>query len=331
MRPTVPADPFASRSSVESLWERAWGKVFPMEPGLYDQRIVAGRIPGTVLLSGDGGFALLRAPRPREMPSQAGSTGHISFLLLDPEAPDGETVALLDATIAALRRAGAARIKFGGDYGHFFPGLPLSPDAHSERLGRLLRARGFRLGQVVEDLSIDLGTDPAAGSGSPDRIETCLPSGYGFKCFEPGLRGVLDRFLARSFPGRWSMEIREALACGMRHQDLALAVCEGTDAGEVAAFARIADAGTRLLIPSVFWRRALGPGAGGLGPIGVDPAERGRGLGMGMLRACMLELRGRGVRTMGVDWTDQGAFYGKAGFRSWRRYAEATLDAEKPL
>jgi predicted N-acetyltransferase YhbS len=59
---------------------------------------------------------------------------------------------------------------------------------------------------------------------------------------------------------------------------------------------------------------------GQLGPIGVSQDTRGKGYGGALLDAGLRYLRDQGVRGCVIDWTDLVDFYGKFGFKPYRKY-----------
>src|SRR4030065_406975 len=61
--------------------------------------------------------------------------------------------------------------------------------------------------------------------------------------------------------------------------------------------------------PSISWRQAIGDHYGGLGPLGVAPAFRGRGLGFALLALAVEHLRGLGAEDVVIDWTTLVDFY----------------------
>jgi GNAT superfamily N-acetyltransferase len=174
--------------------------------------------------------------------------------------------------------------------------------------------RGYAEGQVEMDMIADLSS---LDLRPPSGRDFSSP-GYRFSLSSPSLRPSVLAFLSRCFPGRWESEISEAFAAGMRDEDLGLAVREADDA--VVGFARIGDLRSPLIWPGLYWRGLLGASPGSLGPIGIDPACRGLGLGLDLLRASLAELKRRCVRNTIIDWTDLGDFYAKLGFAPWKRY-----------
>ena len=59
---------------------------------------------------------------------------------------------------------------------------------------------------------------------------------------------------------------------------------------------------------------------GGIGPLGIDRAIRGKHFGIDLVKAAANELIGRGVTDIVIDWTQLIAFYEKLGFTPWKQY-----------
>jgi ribosomal protein S18 acetylase RimI-like enzyme len=235
--------------------------------------------------------------------------GFVSLLVVE-RAARGRGIggALWDAALAALRARGRARIRLGADPDHLLPGVPAVAD---ERTWRFLLRRGVAPGALEADLLVDLRAAPV----------TLSPA--------PGLRLIDDEpervvaLVRRCFPGRWADEVAHYAEAGVA---LLLLEEAGTPAAFAAAF-RVDDA---VLGSSLIWSAALPGPVGGLGPLGVDPALRGRGLGLRVV-AEGLAWHGRlGARDVVIDWTSLGAFYGRVGARVWRVYQRAEAASLRP-
>ncbi|HPM72897.1 MAG TPA: GNAT family N-acetyltransferase [Spirochaetales bacterium] len=317
-------DPEAVAAELAALWNRSAGTAFPLDERLLRQQVALDTDPRLCLAVArpDGSLVaaslVKRAVRPGA-DGVAPRIGYLSLLAVDEaERRRGLAAGLLTRSVAWLASRGAERLELGGDYYHLVPGRPVEDGAGFEALDAFLRAVGFEGEGFEYDLSADLTR--AAWLSEPER----LPNGsYRYALYEPKYRGALLRFIGSSFPGRWSHEIREALDAGIRGADLMLAVDERD--GSVVGFSRIYDKDSPLLGPGVYWRALMGEHPGGLGPIGVDPSRRGLGLGMGLLEHCVRDLARRGVGTMVIDWTDLVDFYGKLGFKVWKRYERMSL------
>jgi beta-N-acetylhexosaminidase len=64
----------------------------------------------------------------------------------------------------------------------------------------------------------------------------------------------------------------------------------------------------------------LGPHAGIIGCVGVAPDVHGRGVGTAIVARASELLRDAGTRTCFVGWAVRDRFYGRLGYRPWRRY-----------
>jgi predicted N-acetyltransferase YhbS len=134
-----------------------------------------------------------------------------------------------------------------------------------------------------------------------------------------GEASALFAFLDATFPGRWRYTVAQFLAAGGSIGDVMGVVRRDT----VAGFALLFHPESRCIGPSTAWAPAAGEAVvrtGGLGPMGVAPALRRRGLGLALLDRAMRYLASRGVEEMVVDWTILLDFYGKLGFTPCRRY-----------
>lgn len=313
-----PLDPLGLSAEIVELWNRRARAAFPLDGRLLRQLVRMERGESLWLGSFDAGrlvgAALAKLPRPSAETPPA--DGFLSFIAVEEDhGRRGLGSALLARAEAWVAEAGARRLHFGGDSYHFFPGLPVDDSASSRSLGAFLQARGFRpKGPDEEDLVADLSTLDlqALVRRAP------LAAGYRFRLYDASLRDATETFFRREFPGRWYREFLDALEEGLRNLDLALLQDEAS--GEVVGFSRIYDQESPVLGGSMYWRALMGDSPGGLGPIGLAHSLRGKGLGLALLRLCVEELAHRGVRTMVIDWTSLGAFYGKLGFAPWKAY-----------
>ena len=142
--------------------------------------------------------------------------------------------------------------------------------------------------------------------------------GYRATAFGNGKRREVEEFFARAFPGRWRHDVERMIDCGMRGEDLLL--LEEEASGRVLGFANLFSPQSAIYGPGLYWRSLMGESPGGLGPIGVDDAARGKGLGLYLLAEGLAELKSRGCRFTVIDWTDLVSFYAKFGFGIWKSY-----------
>ncbi|MBS1709119.1 MAG: hypothetical protein JSS65_10400 [Armatimonadetes bacterium] len=220
-------------------------------------------------------------------------------------------VDLLASAKAMLRQRGVARLAFGTDHGHFFPGVP----DECARLSSFLEVEGFEIGGESYDVERDMrGYETPAWAveplSRPDvRVAPCQPSQL----------DELDNFLLREFPGRWRFDVL-AKAAIEPHEVVLLWV---GDSVEGMAYTQTWESAKP--ISGCVWRHDLGENFGGLGPIGVSQRVRGQRLGHALLGASLTILCDRGVRQCIIDWTGLLDFYGAHGFEKSRTYRYATL------
>lgn len=261
-----------------------------------------------------GGLALKVPDDPPAWTGQEPRHGWISFLLVEPDREEEIAPMLLERALGWLRGHGLRRISYGGDPSHFFPGAPEDDPA----LGVALKAAGLRPGGVMHDLHGDL-RQPFP----PEDVERALPpAGATIETCTPGDVPALLRFVGREFPGRWTYETEQRLRVEPTPADVL--IIKGR--ADVIGFCHVYHQGSRRIGPSIYWREAIGGRYGGLGPIGVDRAHRGRGLGRALLAFALKHLRRVGVEHAVIDWTTLVEYYGRFGFQIWRTYRTWSRD-----
>lgn len=306
----------SDETALLELWRRRWGERFPLDKALWEQQTAGdarhfradlarvfeegGRVVGAV--------SLKTPPSPPSWANQNPHNAWISFLLVEPGREQDVGRELLEYALNTLRAEGFSRVQYGGDPSHFFPGVPVEDAA----LAGLLQAYGFEAAGLEQDFIRDLADYalPTAArealEASGFRIGPCRPEQV------PGLLG----FLEATFPGRWLYETEQRLKVEPSPADVLVLGGEG----QVWGFAHVYHRGSRRIGPGIYWREALGTTYGGLGPIGVSRALRGKGLGFALLCYGVQHLKELGVGRMVIDWTTLADFYGKIGFVPWRGY-----------
>ena len=276
-------------------WNRALGERFPLRLDIARQFLS---------LDVDADASAFE-PEGIVVAKRSGDQGWVAALVVEPSAQRrGVGGRLLRHALDSLRAGGVRTVRMGGDRLHLLPGLPEPGPIE------FFRRHGVEVGPEVVDLRQRLdGWSPPAG----------LPAVAPALSWEPVLA-----FLGREFPDRWLWEAEEGRRRGGDPGSYLLL----WEAGRVEGFARVHDerAGARpggIIPPCAYWSPLLAAPSGGLGPIGVAASVRGRGLGLGLLRAATAHLRAGGVADMVIDWTDLVGFYALAGFGVWKRYRPA--------
>lgn len=225
---------------------------------------------------------------------------HISAIAFDtPE--DGLDV--MAHAKGVLTERGHTKLVFGQDSDHIFPGCPTDV----RRLVSFLLVEGFVGEGQVHDLERDLR--PYVNPVKP-------VAGAELRMLTPQDTDSLNSFLSSTFPGRWHYDTRQKISA----EGIDSAVFGLLLEGRVEGFAVIQSFGHMRPCNGCIWRHDLGEKWGGLGPIGVATAVRGKGLGNALLGGALSELRERGVERCIIDWTGLVDFYGKHGFEVTRTY-----------
>ncbi len=79
-----------------------------------------------------------------------------------------------------------------------------------------------------------------------------------------------------------------------------------------------------FIAQNVYWAPLFDGDLGGVGPLGIDSAERNKGYGLKIVEAGIATLRNRGSNHIVIDWTRLIEFYGKLGFNVWKVYQKYT-------
>ncbi len=323
MSPTPPEFrvlPFHAAMAPEmvNVWNAAMGETFPLDDALFRQNAVedphfAPAGCAVACRAGDSrvlGFCVAKvAQEPVGADGFLLDRGWISLIAVHPSVQRrGVGSTLLRHAEEFLRARRRRRALLGGDPGHFFPGVPDGTPA----LG-FFAACGYRLRGDAYDLR-----RPLAEYRTPPVIEPVLADHPDLEVrpLRGGEEAALLAFLDETFPGRWRYIIGRALASGGSVEDV-MGVTKGR---AVVGFAHLFRPTSRWIGPSIAWTRQAGRRAGGLGPMGLAPGVRARGLGLALLDRAVIHLKQAGVDEMIIDWTILVDFYGKLGFVPWKHY-----------
>jgi GNAT superfamily N-acetyltransferase len=132
-------------------------------------------------------------------------------------------------------------------------------------------------------------------------------------------RDPLLSFLLAEFGGEWWHDIGWFLDAGGDPAEVLLLRGDG----RIQGFARVHTPASRPPGWPMYWHTDS-PSAGGLGPIGLAAALRGRGLGRALLVLALDHLRSLGHADVVIDDTTLLGYYGPHGFAPWITYRHAT-------
>ncbi|MCC3376755.1 GNAT family N-acetyltransferase [Cohnella sp. REN36] len=300
-----------------ALWNKELADQFPMRAKVLRQNILEdrnwlreGSWVATDRRTGKvAGFVVAKIARAGAARFGIGTdTGWIHALLVDANARgQGVGAALLGRAEAALRHAGATNIALGNDlHRRMFPGIPEELE-HTrdwfDRRGYVFRERAFDLLRAYRD---------------DEPIGFPVISDVSFRLATPDDRESLTAFMERCFPGTWAYQHADYWEQGGTGREYVVLEKQGA----IIGFCRINDDRSPLQAQNVYWAPLFEERLGGIGPLGIDEAERGHQYGISIVKAAIAALYERGVRRMVIDTTPFVEFYGKLGYVPWKSYAK---------
>jgi predicted N-acetyltransferase YhbS len=251
---------------------------------------------------------------PDASPPQVGWVDAIA--VLGNHQRQGMGSALLTWAEEWLSAQGCTRFRLGGSLRPFVPGPPveLGNVAYFQKRGYAERIAGEQTWDVARDLRDYEPRAVSAGVLVGAGVE--LLHQHQIRSARPGDEDALLDFLLREFPNRWRYEFQEFLRQNGRISDYMILLTErGVD-----GFAHLTFEDSLYPMDRFYVHRLPRPW-GQLGPIGVSADTRGKGYGAALLDAGLRHLRDKGVRGCVIDWTGLVDFYGRFGFKPYRRYA----------
>ncbi|AAM23519.1 ribosomal protein S18 acetylase RimI-like enzyme [Caldanaerobacter subterraneus subsp. tengcongensis MB4] len=294
------------------LWNKELGKEFPLRKELFYQNSLEDK---NVLLEGSWialekeklvGFIISKIwKEDLECVKNKKDTGYIQVILVDSDYRNkGIGSELLRKAEEALKANGVKTVVLGQDPWHYFPGIP------SEYIDTVewFKKKGYVEFGEEYDLYCRLNGEGQVTLPVFPEVE--------FKILDKWQKNSFLEFLNRCFPGRWEYEAIKYFEKGGEGREFVVAEKKG----KIIGFCRINDSKSPFIAQNVYWAPLFEEELGGIGPLGIDPEERGKGYGLAIVQAGMYFLNQRGIRNIVIDWTNLVDFYGKLGCKVWKRY-----------
>lgn len=303
---------------VIALWNRCIGEHYPMTERLFSQNVLGdpfGQHNGNLVALEGGkvvGWILSRYLEdvPPEL-SQHKGRASIGALCVDPEYRcQGIATALYELAEGSLKSQGANSVSVVHYPYHLTPGVPSeAPD-----LKTFLERRGFSNWHETYDLrrqlqDYEIPTEVAQRLKEQNLKVEIRPA-------HEGEQRAIVEFVGREFPGGWHYDTKRFFEKGGDPSDIVIAI----ERNEIIGFCHTFTPESIELRGSTHWFPLLQGRWGGLGPIEIAADHRGRGLGLALLCYSVWHNKRRGVVDMVIDWTDLVEFYGRIGFKIWKRY-----------
>lgn len=295
------------------LWNQEIGTDFPMRKELlkqnsFDDENVCKQASAIAVDDENHvvGFVVAKIYQEALDVSMSQTTGWIQVLLVDQNHRNkGIGTKLLANAETYLKDAGAKQILLGRDPWHYFPGIPTG----FEETKSWFEHKGYANDGTEHDLIRQYNAN--------DQMHIPEIDGVEFKVLELKDRQPFLDFLHRCFPGRWEYEAHHYFEKGGTGREFAI-LKKGQ---QVIGFCRINDEKSFLIAQNVYWSPLFKGELGGVGPLGIDRNERGRGYGLAVVKAGIGFLRERGVSRIVIDWTGLVDFYSKLGYDIWKTYS----------
>lgn len=294
-----------------NLWNGELGEDFPMRKELFEQNSFRDQnvcYEASKIAVDDQnqviGFVVGKRWQEALKVSMKEKTGWIQVLLVHQEYRNqGIGTALLRHAEESLLSAGMQEILLGKDPWHYFPGVPLgTQEAWFEN-------RGYEAFGKEYDMLCKYKDEEAKELPSLTNVE--------FSILNHEEKDAFLAFLHRCFPGRWEYEAIHYFQNGGNGREFAVLKKEN----KIIGFSRINDSTSPLIAQNVYWAPLFSEELGGVGPLGVDSAERGNGYGIAIVQAAIAFLRNRDIKNIVIDWTGLVDFYRKLDYEVWKGYA----------
>ncbi|MGG4178717.1 GNAT family N-acetyltransferase [Virgibacillus pantothenticus] len=307
---------------IVSLWNRELGSDFPMKKTLFKQNSFQDQnvCPDASLIALDNGnvigFIVAKIWQEKLPVQMSETTGWIQVLLVDQSYRNkGIGTKLLSQAETVLFNRDVKQILLGRDPWHYFPGVPIN----DERTKHWFAARGYESYGTEHDLLQTYTRKNAITKPDLPEVE--------FSILDIEEKEDFLMFLNRCFPGRWEYEAMKYFELGGTGREFIVM----KKYGQIIGFCRINDPQSPIIAQNVYWAPLFEASLGGVGPLGVDAAERGHGYGLTVVEAGIAELRKRGIQNIVIDWTGLVDFYKKLGFDVWKSYESFKKSIEEQV
>lgn len=294
------------------LWNKELGAAFPMRHELFKQNSfndINICWEGSKIVLDDGGsiIGFISVKRYQDildikMPNK---TGWIQAIVVDSNfQQQGIGSNLLQQAETVLQEKGMEKILLGRDTYHYFPGVPHV----CENAAKWFHSKGYEKQTTDHDLLNSYESGEVVISPFFDEVEC--------KVLAENESDALLHFLHRCFPGRWEYEAVKYFESGGTGREFIVM----KNQSEIIGFCRINDSKSPFIAQNVYWEPLFWGELGGIGPLGIDTAERGKGLGLAIIEKGIAELQNRGSSHIVIDWTGLVDFYRKLGYNVWKSY-----------
>lgn len=303
---------FDRMEELVELWNRELDASFPMRLELFIQNSILDTNicdKASLLAIDDTGqiIGFIIAKRWKEVLNvpMRNDVGWIQVLIVDKNYRRqniGST--LLTHAESEFEKNGLKEILLGKDPWHYFPGIP----SQFTEVKAWFEQKGYVSFGEEHDLVCHYE------SKSTGRLPVVKEAE--FSLVELKDKDEFLAFLQRCFPGRWEYEAIHYFKKGGTGREFVVLKKHG----QIIGFSRVNDANSPLIAQNMYWSPLFTEELGGIGPLGIDEAERGNGYGIAIVEAAISTLRNRDIHMIVIDWTALVGFYTKIGYEVWKSY-----------
>lgn len=223
--------------------------------------------------------------------------GFISLFYVKPEYRRKKIGSkIINKALEVFNICGKSEIIIGQDINNFFPGLPLINQMISTQL--FLENLGFK--KVGRCFDLLMSNNP--------KFE--FDGQFTYKVVSNKDKFELLNFIKNEFSGRWYYEALSYFNHGGCGREFVVVLDKNT----IIGFARINDQESKQQMYNINWSKRY-VNLGGIGPLGINKNQRGKGLGANIVKFGTQVLFNRGCSDVIVDWTGINKFYEKIGFK----------------
>lgn len=290
------------------LWNHEVGFIFPFSLKMFKQKTTLCKFidynSSFVALDGDEvvGFIISKIYDNNEIMSKYINKAWISlFYVSRKRRREGIGSTLLSLCEGKLKSLNIQEILFGADYDNFFPGIPCDFDNLTQGF---LEKRGYNCGRYTHDLICDL-----------KKHEIINDNSFNIRYANKKDREVVLDFFSKYFYGRWYYEALEYFDS----EDIKEEYLLSFEGDVMTGFLRVNKQLIEKISYNINWSKRFEKLIG-IGPLGVRPDFRKRGIARALINRSLDDGVKEGFSEAMIDWTGLMEIYQKNGFEVWKCY-----------
>lgn len=308
-----------------NLWNNEVGFIYPISEKMFNQKInnckYFKKECSFVALKDEKvvGFILSKKYDNNPIIQKYFNKGWISlFYVSQRNRKCGIGTNLLTLAEDKLKSLGVIDISIGSDIHNFFPGIPNDFDNLTDKY---LRNRGYNVSYYTHDLVKKLTNDDVYKYQSYNNnqiIDNDITCDVVLRYATIKDKDELLDFFKKFFYGRWYDECVEYFLNNQIKKEYLLAIVNH----KIVGFLRVNNQLIDEISYNINWASRFDRLVG-IGPLGVDPQYRCRGIAKMLLYYSISDSAKTGYTHAMIDWTGLVTYYQKFGYEIWKCYQYA--------